>query len=76
MLYGNSGADLFRLSAGSDRVMYFNSSEGDLIAIRSGFAYSIQSQCSDLLINTDIRSLRLVGTDLNSFNSAQSIVAM
>lgn len=75
VLYGNSGADLFKLSAGSDRVMDFNSSEGDSIAIRSGLAYSIQSQGSDMLINTDIGSLRLVGTDLNSFNSAQSIVA-
>ena len=32
------GADLFKLSAGSDRVIDFNSSEGGLIAIRSGLA--------------------------------------
>ena len=75
MLYGNTGADLFRLSAGSDRVMDFEANKGDLIGIRSGITFTITADSSDLLINTDIGSLRLVGTDLSSFNSAESIVA-
>ena len=76
VLYGNPGADLFRLSAGSDRVMDFEANKGDLIGIRSDMAYTIKEEGSDLLINTDIGSLRLVGTDLSSFNSAESIVEM
>ena len=74
VLYGNHDADVFNLSRGSDRVMDFQANEGDRIAIRSGVNYAIQAQGSDLLINTDIGSLLLVGTEFSSFNSTQSIV--
>ena len=73
VLSGNLGADVFNLSAGSDQVMDFEANDGDLIQIRSGLAYSIQSQGSDLLINADIGSLLLVGTEVSSFNAARSI---
>ena len=76
VLYGNHDADVFNLSRGSDRVMDFEANEGDRIAIRSGVNYAIQAQGSDLLINTDIGSLLLVGTEFSSFNSTQSIVQM
>ena len=73
VLSGNLGADVFNLSAGSDQVMDFEANEGDLIQIRSGLVYSIQSHGSDLLINADIGSLLLVGTEVSSFNAARSI---
>lgn len=76
VLYGNLDADVFNLSAGSDRVMDFEANEGDLIAIRPGIAYSLEAQGSDLLINSDIGSLLLLGTDISSFYSAQSIVVV
>ena len=76
VLYGNHDADVFNLSRGSDRVMDFEANEGDRIAIQSGVNYAIQAQGSDLLINTDIGSLLLVGTEFSSFNSTQSIVQM
>ena len=76
VLTGNLGADVFNLSVGSDQVMDFEANEGDLIQIRSGLAYSIQSQGSDLLINADIGSLLLVGTEVSSFNAARSIVVV
>ena len=76
VLSGNLGADVFNLSAGSDQVMDFEANDGDLIQIRSGLAYSIQSQGSDLLINADIGSLLLVGTEVSSFNAARSIVVV
>ena len=76
VLSGNLGADVFNLSAGSDQVMDFEANEGDLIQIRSGLAYSIQSQGSDLLINADIGSLLLTGTEVSSFNAARSIVVV
>ena len=74
VLYGNHDADVFNLSRGSDRVMDFEANEGDRIAIQSGVNYAIQAQGSDLLINTDIGSLLLVGTEFSSFDSTQSIV--
>ena len=74
VLYGNHDADVFNLSRGSDRVMDFEANEGDRIAIQSGVNYVIQAQGSDLLINTDIGSLLLVGTEFSSFNPTQSIV--
>ena len=74
MLYGNLGSDVFNLSVGSDRVMDFEANDSDLISIRSGVTYSIHAQGSDLLINSDVGSLLLVGVEFSSFNSAQSIV--
>ena len=59
------GADVFNLSVGSDRVMDFEVSEGDLISIRPGVSYSIRSQGADLLISTDVGSLLLVDTDFS-----------
>ena len=74
VLYGNLGSDVFNLSVGSDRVMDFEANDSDLISIRSGVTYSIHAQGSDLLINSDVGSLLLVGVEFSSFNSAQSIV--
>ena len=54
--------------------MDFEANEGDLIAIRPGVAYSIEAQGLNLLINSDIGSLLLAGTEISSFYSAQSNV--
>ena len=74
VMYGNLGADVFNLSVGSDRVMDFDESEGDLISIRPGIGYVIKALGSDLLIESDIGSLLLLDRGLGSFNSTQSIV--
>lgn len=74
LLYGNLGADVFNLSAGFDRVMDFDATEGDSIAIRPGAVYEFKAQGSDLLIEADFGSLLLVGVAPGSFNPNQSIV--
>lgn len=74
VLYGNLGADVFHLSAGSDHVMDFAANEGDVIAIRSGLHYQVQAQGTNLLINSEIGSILLIGLEPSSFNSTQSIV--
>lgn len=45
------GADLFRVSAGSDLILDFNLSEGDQIRIGSGVTYTVTQQGADTAIS-------------------------
>ena len=76
VLYGNLYADVFNLSAGSDRVMDFEDKEGDLIAIRPVLPIRsrLRVQICWSTMTLDRWSLLLVGTGISSFYSTQSIV--
>ena len=76
-LYGDAGADRFTIRAGGgvDWVADFKSSEGDVIQLDHGTAYtvtSLQGQAAILL--TDGSELALAGISSASFNSAWVIV--
>ena len=49
-LTGSGGADVFRLSKGSDTITDFNIGAGDRVAIVSGQTYSLNQSGSDLQI--------------------------
>lgn len=73
-LWGNHGADKFCLSKYRDSVMDFNSSEGDLISLPAGTAYTLVQQGTNLLLDAALGDLLLVNISINSFNPATSIV--
>lgn len=67
ILYGNIGGDCFYLSAGEDKVMDFNSAEGDWILIPDR-TYILVQQGDDLLLNSESGNLFISNHSVENFN--------
>lgn len=67
ILYGNIGGDCFYLSAGEDKVMDFNASEGDWILIPDSTCSLVQ-QGDNLLVKAASGNLLIANHSVGNFN--------
>lgn len=77
-LSGGSGADIFALSRGRDRILDFNTQEGDRISFSASQPYRLQPAGNDLDLIREVGGVpvvtTLVGLSAATFNPAVSLL--
>jgi len=72
-MFGDLGADCFILSKGNDVIEDFSFSEGDVIAILQGQAFSLSESSEGLIVSRGSSTTTLLGVDINQFTSFNPI---
>lgn len=77
-LRGGNGADTFALSRGRDRILDFNSKQGDRISFAASQPYRLQTAGDNLNLIREVEGLQvvttLVGVNAGSFDPALSLL--
>ena len=74
MLFRSSGSDLFHFTSGNDRVFDFNIAAGDRLGLEAGLNYSIAQQGNDMLVQTSLGTITLVGLNIADFDVNTQII--
>ncbi len=74
LYWGGSGADLFRFTSGNDRVFDFNIAESDRLGLEAGLSYSIAQQGNDILVQTSLGTITVIGINAAEFDANTQIV--
>ncbi len=74
LYWGGPGADLFRFSSGNDSVFDFNIADADCLGLEAGLSYSIAQQGNDLLVQTSLGTITLMGINISEFDVNTQII--
>ncbi len=74
LYWGGPGADLFRFTSGNDSVFDFNIAAADRLGLEAGLSYSIAQQGNDLLVQTSLGTITLMGINISEFDVNTQII--
>ncbi len=74
LYWGGPGADLFRFSSGNDSVFDFKIAAADRLGLEVGLSYSIAQQGNDLLVQTSLGTITLMGINISEFDVNTQII--
>lgn len=74
LYWGGPGADVFRFSSGNDSVFDFNIADADCLGLEAGLSYSIAQQGNDLLVQTSLGTITLMGINISEFDVNTQII--
>ena len=76
VIRGGLGGDLFRLSAGNDRIEDFNFNENDRLGLEFGVNYDLVQLGNDLQVITAFGTTTLWGVDQDQLLAANRITVL
>ncbi len=74
LYWGGPGADLFRYTSGNDQVFDFNIAAADRLGLEAGLHYSIAQQGNDMLVQTSLGTITLMGINVAEFDVNTQII--